>query len=150
MKNIILIIFLFFTYSCGYTSVYKNIKSDDLKINVIKTEGDRDMNNLIKNEIKLFSNEEAVKKFDLLLKSNFEKIVLTKNSAGVVTDYELKTNVAVTILFNEKTEQVNFRETLNVRNKTNTFEQNLYEKNVKRNFASSIREKLIFKILKME
>ena len=50
MKKIILIIFLFFIYNCGYTSVYKNIEKKDFEIIIVKMKGDRVMNNLIQNE----------------------------------------------------------------------------------------------------
>ena len=48
MKNITLIFFLLFLYSCGYTSVYKNQKSQDFQINIIEMTGDIEINNLIK------------------------------------------------------------------------------------------------------
>ena len=38
---------------------------------------------------------------------------------------------------------------MNIKNNSNSFEQNNYEKNVKRNFASSIREKIIIKIFEL-
>ena len=38
---------------------------------------------------------------------------------------------------------------INIKNQTDTFEQNIYEKNIKRNFASSIRGKLISAILSL-
>ena len=40
-----------------------------------------------------------------------------------------------------------FQESINIKPNSNAFEQREYEKNIKRNFASSIREKLIIKIL---
>jgi hypothetical protein len=39
-----------------------------------------------------------------------------------------------------------FSESINIKDQADTFEQDSYEKNIKRNFASSIREKLISKI----
>ena len=43
-----------------------------------------------------------------------------------------------------------FEESINIKNQSDTFEQNIYEKNIKRNFASSIREKLISAILSLD
>ena len=57
MKKIILIIFLFFIYNCGYTSVYKNLEKKDFEIIIVKMKGDRVMNNLIQNEINMYSNK---------------------------------------------------------------------------------------------
>jgi hypothetical protein len=36
-------------------SIYKNQKSQNFQINIIEMKGDNEMNNLIKNEIKLYS-----------------------------------------------------------------------------------------------
>ena len=41
MKNIFLITLLVFIYSCGYTSVYKNLERQDIIIVVTETKGDR-------------------------------------------------------------------------------------------------------------
>ena len=68
----------------------------------------------------------------------------------ILIDYHYKSVTMFTISFNDKTEKVTYEETINVKNKTDSFEQNLYEKNIKRNFASSIREKLILKILSIK
>lgn len=150
MKKLILIIFLFFVYGCGYSSVYKDLQNQELKIVITQMQGDRDMNNLIQNEINLYSNESSTAQFDVDVKTDFRKKIIAKNSAGSTTDYELSATSLFTILFKGKTQQVTFIETINVKNKKDSFEQNLYEKNIKRNFASSIRERLIFKILNIK
>ena len=76
--------------------------------------------------------------------------MLTKNSAGVVTDYELSVNSIFTVYFDQKSKKLTFSETINVKNRTDTFEQDSYERNIKRNFASSLREKLISEILTLK
>ena len=69
MKNITLIFFLLFLYSCGYTSVYKNQKSQDFQINIIEMTGDIEINNLIKNELKFYSNRNSKNKYDISINS---------------------------------------------------------------------------------
>ena len=150
MKNIFLISFLFFIYNCGYTSVYKNIGNQDLQIIITDMQGDREMNNLIKNQINLYSNKDSINKFNVTIKTKYEKLVLTKDSTGSVTDYELTTDSTFLIYFNEKFKKVTFSESMNVKNRSDTFEQDSYEKNIKRNFASSIREKLISNIITLQ
>ena len=150
MKNIILITFLFFIYSCGYTSVYKNLQNQDFQLTITDLQGDRDMNNLIKNQINLYSNKDSINKFNIEIDTKYDKSVLTKNSAGLVTDYELNVNSTFTVYFDQKSKKLTFNETINIKNRTDTFEQDSYEKNVKRNFASSLREKLISEILTLK
>ena len=150
MKNLILITFLFIISGCGYTSVYKNLENQDLQITITKMQGDREMNNLIKNEINLYSNKDSINKFNIEVDTKYDKSVLTKNSAGVITDYELSVNSTFTVYFDQKSKKLTFSETINIKNRTDTFEQDSYERNIKRNFASSLREKLISEILTLK
>ena len=56
MKNIAILTFILFLSHCGYSSIYKNQQSLNFQLNIIETEGNYEMNNFIKNEIKLYSN----------------------------------------------------------------------------------------------
>ena len=149
MKNIAIFTFVLFLSHCGYSSIYKNQKSLDFQFNIIKTEGDYEMNNLIKNEIKLYTNTDSQKIYNIKINTDYKKEVLTKNSSGVITDYNLTTTSEVSINLKDQTKIFEFEESINIKNQSDTFEQNVYEKNIKRNFASSIREKLISTILSL-
>jgi hypothetical protein len=146
MKNVILIFYLIFLYSCGYTSIYKNQKSQDFHINIIEMAGDNEFNNLIKNELKLYSNTNSNKSYNISINSKYQKIIISKNSSGAATDYKILVNTKIKINLNEETKNLEFNESINIKNNSNSFEQNRYERNVKRNFASSIREKFLIKI----
>jgi len=146
MKNITLIILILFFYSCGYSSIYKNQKSQYFKINIVEATGNIEMNNLIKNEIKLYSSKNTTNIYNLKIDTDYLKETLTKDAAGVITDYKLSVTSVFTIDLKEKTQVIEFKETINIKNQSDSFEQNIYEKNIKRIFASSIREKLISKI----
>ena len=150
MKNTIFIIFLFFIYSCGYTAVYKNIKDQNFQIRVTEMQGDREMNNLIKNEIKLYSNRDSLNIFDIAVNTSYSKRVLVKDDAAKITDYELSSSSTFIIYFDTKTKKVVFNENINISNQLDTFDQDMYEKDIKRNFASSIREKLISEIINIK
>ena len=149
MKKITLILLLLFLSSCGYSSIYKNQKSLDFKINILSEVGDNEMNNLIKNEIRLYSSKDSKNIYNLNIDTEYEKKILTKNSSGVITDYILSSTSEFSINLNNQTQIFKFEESINIKNQSDTFEQNIYEKNIKRNFASSIREKLISAILSL-
>ena len=149
MKNITLIFLLLFLTACGYSSIYKNQKSNDFKINFQSEEGNDEMNNLIKNEIRLYSNKDSKNIYNLKINTEYEKKILTKNSTGVITDYNLSAISEFSIDIKDQTKIFKFEESINIKNQSDTFEQNTYEKNIKRNFASSIREKLISTILSL-
>ena len=146
MKNITLIILVLFLYSCGYSSIYKNQKSRNFKINIIETKGNSEMNNLIKNEIKLYSSENTTNIYNLKIDTDYIKETLSKDSAGVITDYKLSVISIFTVNLKEKTQVIKLKETINIKNQLDSFEQNTYEKNIKRSFASSSREKIISEI----
>ena len=147
MKNVILILFLFFLNNCGYTSVYKNQNSQDFQIKVINMTGDNEINNLIKNELKFYSNRSSNIKYDISINSKYQKVIVSKNSAGVATDYKLIVDTVIGFDKGEKNNILNFNENINIKNNSNSFEQNTYEKNIKKNFASSISNKFIIKII---
>ena len=149
MKNLTLIFLILFLSHCGYSSIYKNQQSQDFQLNIVETEGDYEMNNLIKNEIILYSNINSLNIYDIKINTDYEKEVLTKNSSGVITDYNLSVVSILSISLKNKNKTFKFEENINIKNQTDTFEQNTYEKNIKRNFASSIREKLISAILSL-
>ena len=147
MRNLTLIILLLFLSGCGYSSIYKNQQSLDFQLNIIGTDGDYEINNLISNEIKLYSNKDSQNIYDININTDFKKDILAKNSSGVITDYNLSVVSVFSINLNNKNKTFKFEENINIKNQSDIFEQNMYEKNIKRNFASSIREKLMSAIL---
>ena len=146
MKNLIIITILFFITACGYTSVYKN-KTIDLHINILEMKGDNEFNNFIKNEINLYSNDNSENKYEISILSNYAKNTISKDTSGLATNFRVSLNAKISIISDGKTKEFEFNEDINIKNNLDSFEQNNYERNIKKNFASSIREKLITKIL---
>ena len=149
MKKSLLILFLLLLNNCGYTSIYKNQKSNNFQINISEMSGDNEFNSYIRNELKIFSNNNPDEKYNITLNSNYQKVVISKNTSGVATNYNISADVKINLSLNGKITNLAFNENINIKNNSNSFEQNNYEKRVKRNFASSIREKLIIKILEL-
>jgi outer membrane lipopolysaccharide assembly protein LptE/RlpB len=150
MNKILLILFLLLLNNCGYTSIYKNQKSNNFQINISEMSGDNEFNSYIRNELKIFSNNNPDEKYNITLNSNYQKVVISKNTSGVATNYNISADVKVNLSLNGKVINLAFNENINIKNNSNSFEQNNYEKSVKRNFASSIREKLIIKLLELD
>ena len=146
MKNLIIITVLFFVTACGYTSVYKN-KTTNLQINILEMRGDNEFNNFIKNEINLYSNNNSKNKYEISILSKYIKNIISKDTSGVATNFEVSVNAKISIINDEETKEFEFNEKINIKNNLDSFEQNSYERNIKKNFASTIREKLITKIL---
>ena len=150
MKNIIAIIFLIFLSNCGYSSIYKDGKSNDIFMNIVSMQGDKLINNLIKNQLELYSNVSSQNIYNINISTNFQKITLAKNSSGAATNYQLTVNSDFEVNFKGEVFNFSFKENLDIKNFSDTFEQNNYENTIKTNFASSLREKLIIKLLEKQ
>jgi len=150
MKNIILIFLLLFLNNCAYTSVYKDQKSRDFKINIVDMIGDNEINNYIKNELKFYSNKNSNNKYDISINSKYQKIIISKNTAGVATDYKLLADVIIRVNLNDEMKVLTFDENINIKSNSNSFEKDNYERNIKKNFASSIIEKFIIRIFNLD
>ena len=64
MKKIFLFISIFFIYNCGYSSLYLEGKRD-IFINLKGITGDFELNNYIKNDLKISSDKNSSNIFDL-------------------------------------------------------------------------------------
>ena len=146
MKKKLLIFLLIFLTNCGYTPIYQNIKSSDLSVNIVSTNGNEEMNSLIKNELELYFNKESKNKYDVSMNTNYEKKIISKNNSGATSSYQLLVETSFTIINKDKKNNFLFTEKINIENNPDSFAQKSYEDIIKRNFASSIREKLIMKL----
>jgi len=144
MKKIFLLISLIFIYSCGYTPIY--LEKKDILINLKEINGDFNLNNYIKNDIKIISNNDSENIIDLKAETKYEKIILTKDATGKATDYRLNFSVKFTIL-SEENKVLIYEENFQIKDNDETFEQSNYEKEIKRNFAKSITDRLVAKLL---
>ena len=143
MKNLIVIILLFFLYGCGYTSIYKDQKSREIFISVINTDGDTVINNYLKNQLNILSDKESVNIFNISFVSKYERTTIAKDSAGVATDYRLVAEIEFNINKNGVNKIITFTENINIKNEGENFEQRNYENSIKRNFVLSIKNKLV-------
>ena len=147
MKKIFLFISIFFIYNCGYSSLYLEGKKD-IFINLKGITGDFELNNYIKNDLKISSDKNSSNIFDLRVETKYEKIILTKDATGVATDYRLDLTVKFIIL-SENNKVVSYKESFKIKNMNEKFEQSNYEKEIKRNFSENIKDKLILKLLNL-
>ena len=148
-KKIFTFILLIFLSSCGYEATYsvKNIKNYDFSISKLNFIGDREINLKIKQKLNNYTQETKDINFILKITSTSEKIILSKNVAGDSTIFKIETIVNIDV-FNKEKLKSNFiiTESFNYDNNSNKFELKNYEKEIKRNLADIITEKLIFKL----
>jgi len=142
MKKII-IIFIFLLYGCGYSSVYKNQENKDILITIVDMQGDNILNNSLKNQLTIASNKESKNIFNISLITDYKKTIVSKDTTGIATDYKLQTTVNFIVTKNEIKKKFILSESLDIKNEGENFEQTSYENSIKRNFAISIKDKLI-------
>ena len=146
MQKIITILIIFLLSGCGYSSVYKNNDIKNFKIIVETMEGNKEINNLIKNQLELYSSTDSTNEFFINVNTNFQKNIISKNSSGKISKYQLYIKTEFKINKNEKTYNEYFEEKFNIKNISDQFEQDNYERIIKNNLITSIREKLILKL----
>ena len=148
MKKSIFLLFIFLILSnCGFAPIYSESNKSDFVIEIVETKGDGIVNNIIKSEIARVSSAKPIKEYKIKINTNYEKIILSKDTKGIVSNYQVVLNAKFIIQHNQTSEEIVFKEKQNIKNNNNTFDQKNYEKMIKRNFAISMVRKLNLELL---
>ena len=145
--NYILIFLLFFLFNCAYEPILKS-KNYLFSINVSNINGDKEINSIIIN--KFGSLKENEKKYDLDLSTKKEKNIISKDSKGDPSIFELLINVKYSVKKDGKTiieREINRKTTYN--NITDKFELENYEKNIINNISTVISDYIMLSISKI-
>ena len=147
MLKKILLIFINLT-NCGFTPINDLNNNKNIKIQSIEiVDGDRIINMAIQRNLKKYQQNISDNSFNLTISTSYEKKAILKNTTGAATKYQLKVTANFVILINDQKDSVSYVETFNIDHSSDDFETRSYENTVKENFANSISEKLIFKLL---
>ena len=142
-----LIILSFFMYSCGFTPQFAGFKNLEFDLVIDNVSGDRDFNNVIKSQIKRYDRgRDNVEKIKISYESDYEKIILTKNTKGEATKYNLKVRVIFDIRSENFSTKILFNDEFSIDKIEDTVEENNYIKIVKNNFAERAIDKVILSI----
>ncbi len=147
ISNYILILSLFFLTNCGYEAVLNN-QNYQFSINVNNIKGDQKINSLIINSFKQLKKNE--KEYNLSLTSNKEKLIISKDSKGDPSIFEIKINVNYVVKKDGKIlikNKIDKKTTYN--NITDKFELENYEKTIIDNLISEISDNIILSISKV-
>ena len=145
IKNLILII-IFFLQGCGYSPIYSNLKKMDFNLNVVEILGDNEMNNIVATKIKKNSKNLSEKIYDIKVITNYQKVILSKNKKGEVTNYLIKKEIIFEIINPEIKNKFIFNEEIQAKNIDNQFEFKKYENSIKNNFIDSKVNEFIYKL----
>ena len=148
MKKIlnILIFIPFLFLGCQYTPIYSNKDKFNFKIENIDFTGDVEINNLIDKKLKKYKTTKSGEKISISTFSSYEKISKSKNLSGKTTDYLVVIKTSFEIEMDDKTNILIFREEFLIKNFSNKFEENNFEKIKKENSIDLIINKLVTQI----
>lgn len=152
IRNYIYILILTLSLNgCGFTPLYKENKNLNFSINVINTSGDRKVNEAIKSNLQRYSQlSDNKKNYNANIKSEVIEQIVSKNKTGVISQIKLIIKVNFSLLNKEENIEFEFSEELNIKKTNNIIDDNFYENQVKENMGTSISEKLIFALTKLE
>ena len=146
MKKLVLLISLiFFLAQCGFSPIYVKNTNINFSIENVNYKGDRDLNNFLKTNLAQYKNDKSDMKIFIEAESEYKKIVLTKNTAGEVTNYKLIAKIIFLVKPNNK--KINIIEEEIISSMDDKFEEARKERATKENFARSMSNKLISELV---
>ena len=148
LKKIITTLSFLILLSCGYESIYSNkqINSNyNFSINAINYIGNNNVNQILKNKLKKILNKEKKSiELNLTLNSMVEKVVTSKDKKGNPISFEIKIIIDLEVFESAiLKDKRNFEEKFEYNNKSNKFDLNKYEKNIKDNLISELSNEII-------
>ena len=144
-KNIIFLFLIFFLTNCGFTPVYLNNTNVNFSVEQVNYTGDRELNNFLKTNLNKLKNEKNDNKIYIEANSIYKKIILSKDSVGEVTNYQLEAEVI--FLIKPLNKKIIIKEKKNMNSMDDKFEEARKERLIKQSFASSISSKLTSEII---
>ena len=142
----ILFVLVFFISGCSYEPIFIS-KKYDFKFEEIISEGDININKIIKKNLLERSSEISEINYILNIISKREKEVISLNTKGDPLVYKLKVNLKYYLYLNDKLiiENEIVKQT-NYNNSNDKFELSKYEDNILKNLSESISSELLVSI----
>ena len=150
-KFVILILVTLNLTNCGYAPIYSEKNVTNFEIKNLKIEGNSVVNSIIQNKLQKYFNNDSEKKYIISIKTDYEKIIATKDLTGKATNLKLVVNLSLnyTKLGLENSEQqrvINFSESQIIKRDQNNYEQGNYENILIRNMSELLINKVILQL----
>ena len=148
-KILFLFLTTFFLVQCGFSPIHssKSVNEINFAIKEIELKGDRDINNFLKISLNKYKNNNQNKVFNIQINNEYKKNIFLKNKSAEVTEYLLSITSLVKIYSNGKfIKNITIKENKNMISMDDKFEEEKYEKTIKRSLANSIGNKIVFEL----
>ena len=132
--------------SCEYKPIYSDSNKSNFKIIITEISGDKEINKFLVNNLKRNSQKDSDKIVNIEINTKYTKVILAKNNAGNVTDYQSNAIATIVIDQNKTSKSFSISEKFNFQKMTDKYEEKSYEENIKRNLATAISQKIILRL----
>ena len=144
-KNLTIISLIFFLTNCGFTPIHLINTDVNFSIEQVNYVGDRELNNFLKTNLNHYKNKKTNNKISIETNTVYKKIILSKDGAGEVTNYQLEAEVI--FLIKPMNKKIKITEKIIMESMDDKFEEARNEKSIKQSFAYSISNKLISELI---
>tara|TARA_Y100000590_G_scaffold467117_1_gene644861 strand:+ start:372 stop:833 length:462 start_codon:yes stop_codon:yes gene_type:complete len=149
-KTILLILIFFVVSSCGFKPIYSS-KKTNFDLVKIETLEKNKINSKIQNNLNNISNDESINKYKLVINSNKEKRISSKDKKGNAQTLTMVISTSIKIYKeNNIISDINFSEEFRYDNNSNKFDLSQYENNIENNLVDKIISNIISHILSLE
>ena len=146
MKKILLITLILVLNNCsGYQPIFSNKQFNYYISEITNINNDNISNQLIRG-LAPYNIDNGKQKIALELKSEINENVVSRDAKGDPLVYEIKIDVEMNIINNEKDKKLRFRENFSFNNQSNKFELSQYKKNLIENLTERIFEKILLSL----
>lgn len=147
IKKTFLVLIILLLASCGYEPLYIN-KGDFLKnIGNIEKVGNEIVNRRIITLIGIKTNTASTKPHTLIIDSNKDKVIATKDSSGNVAAYKISIKIKVSIVNKKENSKIikskEFNSAFIYNNQEDKFQMSQDIRNIENNLIESVSEKII-------
>ena len=148
INKFLTILTFFLLFSCGFEPIYSQKKLDsnyNFTIASIGFSGNNNINQYLKNNLVNYTNNKGKEtRYDLIINSTIKKKITSKNKKGNPELFHTKILINVEIIEDNKIKNKTiFEESFEYKNKSNKFELNKYEENIKKNLTNKLAKDLI-------
>ena len=143
-KYVFIIIFI---TSCGYSPIYSNLKNKNINIQVEKINGNKDVNQLIIQKLSRYQNQSSEEVYNVNIDTNYEKLILAKNTAGNATNFRLNLDVKIIATLNGISKELKFNEKFDMKKGDTIFEEEKYENIIINDMTNLIIQRFISQLL---
>jgi len=145
-KTFFIILTLIFFTSCEYKPIYSSSNKLDYKIIITEQSGDKKLNKFLVENLLRNSETDSNKIVSIKINTTYSKIILAKDTAGNVSNYQAKALITFLVERNQTLEKFDINEKFNFQKMSDKYEERSYEQNIKKNLANSISQKLILRL----